>query len=56
MDKRHILNSEDKVVLDFAKQVLTVSIASLKERNVRDANIEIELVQHIREELRKGGH
>lgn len=56
MDKRHILTKQDSMTLNRAKQILSICIEDLKQDNVRHANIEIELVTHIRNELKKGGH
>lgn len=53
MGKRHILNNRDKEVLDLTKEALTVAIATLKATGLRDANIQIELNQHIKKELAK---
>lgn len=56
MDKRHILTETDIRTLDRAKQLLSISIEDLKQDNLWNTVIEIELISHIKKELRKGGH
>lgn len=51
-NNRHILNSEEKVIIGFAKDALTATVGSLKQRGVREANIEIELMTHIKKILK----
>ena len=51
--KRHILDDDDKFILTRIKTQLTSAIETLKKRNVRHTNIEIELVNHIKNELNK---
>lgn len=48
---RHILNGDDNFILTRIKMQLTSSIEQLKKRNVRHTNIEIELVNHIKNVL-----
>ena len=50
-NKRHILNDDDKFILTRMKTQLTTAIESLKNRNVRHVNIELELVSHIKKVL-----
>lgn len=52
-NKRHILNDDDKFILTRIKTQLTSAIESLKNRNVRHVNIEIELCSHVRNVLNK---
>lgn len=49
--KRHILNDDDKFILTRIKSQLTTAIESLKKRNVRHTNIQLELVDHIKKTL-----
>lgn len=49
--KRHILTQRDKWILERAKKVISICIEDLK-HEVRKANIEIELVSHIKKELK----
>lgn len=48
---RHILDSDDKFILTRIKAQMTDAINSLKKRNIRHANIEIELVSHVKNVL-----
>jgi hypothetical protein len=48
---RHILDGDDKFILTRIKSQLTSAIESLKKRNVRHVNIEIELHSHIKKVL-----
>lgn len=50
---RHVLLTEDKRILDEAKASITEAITKLKQRNVRNANIQIELEWHIRNSLKE---
>jgi len=50
---RHILDEKDEAILDTAKAVLKDTINELLKRNVRKTNIEIELVQCIKETLKQ---
>jgi hypothetical protein len=49
---RHILNEEDKVILDDMKRKLEMGIKLLQDRGVRHANIQIELEWHIKKILK----
>lgn len=49
---RHILNEEDIAILDSAKESIVKSINELLSRNVRRTNIEIELIQCIKNSLK----
>lgn len=51
---RHVLDSDDKFILTRIKAQLTDAINSLKKRNVRHVNIEIELHSHIKNVLNEG--
>lgn len=48
---RHLLNEEDKQILDDIKRKLTMGIKELKHRGVRNTNIQIELEWHIKNTL-----
>jgi hypothetical protein len=52
MEGRHRLDEQDKEILNDIKQQMTIAIEKLVERNVRHANIEIELLWHIRDTLK----
>lgn len=51
LNKRYRLDELDRLILKLVKQTLTHGIQELKKRNVRHANIEIELWSHIKKEL-----
>lgn len=51
-NNRHVIDNDDRKILDYTKQVLTKSINTLKQRNLREANIEIELMTHIKKILK----
>lgn len=53
ISKRFVLNEEDVVTLDIMKSYLTTGITFLKASGLRSANIEIELMRHIKKELNK---
>ena len=52
MEGRYILNEDDKAILEDVKSKISMAIALLKENGVRDANIEIELLWHVKKELK----
>lgn len=49
---RSKLNEQDEQVLDDVKRKISTAIALLRENGVRDINIEIELIWHIKKELK----
>jgi short-subunit dehydrogenase len=54
MAGRHKLDSDDLIVINRTKDVLTKAIDQLlNEHGVRDVNIQIELVEHIKNCLKK---
>jgi len=53
VDGRHILNEEERVIISLAKENLTTAIYELKNRGIRKANIELELVIHIKNLLKE---
>ena len=50
---RHILNDEDKAILDDLKKKLDNGIKHLRFRGVRPANIQIELEWYIKNTLKE---
>src|SRR5690606_9359584 len=52
LKERHILNADDQYHLDEMKRELTRGVKELKRRRVRSANIEIELMTHIKKLLK----
>ena len=52
MGKRAVLNETERKIMDRIKQLISIGIEDLREE-VRHANIEIELIHHIRNELSK---
>lgn len=52
MAGRHILNEEDKMILNLTKSFISTVVEKLQERGVRDVNIHIELVEHIKDCLK----
>ena len=48
LEERHVLAEEEQVVLEDLKKMLGFGINFLVSNGVRKANIEIELVSHIR--------
>lgn len=54
--KKGITSDEDKRVLALVKEAITVGIEHFKEKGIREANVEIELVHHVKTELKKGAH
>lgn len=53
MEKRHVLNEEDKQIMWLMKEAISTGVRHLKEMGLREANIEIELTHHVKEELKK---
>ena len=53
MPKRHLLDEVDGFILTLMKNALTIGIQELQKRNVRTANIEIELMHHIKTALKE---
>lgn len=54
MDKgRHELNDLDTQIMESCKVQLQIHISHLLERNVRGANIEIELIHYIKNLLKQ---
>jgi hypothetical protein len=49
---RHILDEEDKRILEDIKERISIGVNVLQQRGVRPANIEIELMWHIKELLK----
>ena len=47
------LNKVEEKMMNRMKKSLTYGIEKLKKRGIRDANIEIQLLWHIRKELKK---
>lgn len=54
MAERYKKNKEDEKLLEAMKVMLSLGITNLKESGFRGVNIEIELVEHIKKELKKG--
>jgi hypothetical protein len=52
MEGRHILEEKDLDILESCKAQLDIHINLLLERDVRPANIEIELMWHIKKLLK----
>lgn len=52
LNKRHIFDEEDIRVLNKVKNEIVDAIQNLQSRNVRDVNIELELVWHIKKILK----
>ena len=53
LNKRHILDEADRITMDYMKSAVGVGVRLLCKNGVRAANIEIELMQHIKKELKK---
>ncbi|MER2007152.1 MAG: hypothetical protein ABS939_06830 [Psychrobacillus sp.] len=51
-NERHILDESDERILNLMKVFITKGVTELQERGVRPANIEIELVWHIKKLLK----
>lgn len=51
-NKRHQLDEEDKEILSKVKNEITYAIEQLQNRNLRNENIEIELIWHIKKTLK----
>jgi hypothetical protein len=53
MNQRHLLNEMDEEILSSCKAQLKIHIEILLERNVRSANIQIELDSYIKSLLKQ---
>ncbi|GIN67123.1 MULTISPECIES: hypothetical protein [Bacillus] len=53
MENRYILNERDLEILDSLKTQLDIHVPQLVDRGVRKANIEIELLSHIKKLLKE---
>lgn len=53
MAGRHKLDEEDLKIINTTKTLISYAIEQLQERGVRDVNIQIELVEHIKDCLKK---
>jgi len=52
IDGKHILDEEDIAILNKAKEAIKESVEQLLERNIRMANIELELHWYIKSLLK----
>lgn len=50
--ERHILEEDDILILNEAKESIEKAVKLLLERNVRKTNIELELMMYIRKSLK----
>ncbi|MCY8549476.1 hypothetical protein MOD25_06100 [Bacillus haynesii] len=53
MENRYLLNEEDLEILNSLKTQLDIHVPQLVDRGVRKANIEIELLSHIKKLLKE---
>lgn len=52
LDSRHKLDDKDLEILDSCKTQISIHVKHLQDRGVRNANIEIELMWHIKKILK----